>query len=71
MQWSVLYLYIESEEEYISEDRETEGSRTRKAAQRIQQNILQELRSVVGGARILPEDVAHELILQVFITIIM
>ena len=45
-----------------------ESSQTHKAAQQIQQNILQELPGVVGGARTLPETVAHDLILQVFIT---
>ena len=64
-----MYLYIETEEEYIAEDHEVESGRNCKAAQHIQQNILQELRGVVGGAQTLSEDVAHDLILQVFITV--
>ena len=52
-------------EEYIEEDQETETKRTKKSARRIQQNILQELRTVVGGARTLLELAAKDLILQV------
>ena len=52
-------------EEYIEEDQGMETKRTQKAACRIQQNILQELRTVVGGAQTLPEMAAKDLILQV------
>ena len=38
---------------------------TQKAAHRIQQNILQELRTMVGGAQTLLEMAAKDLILQV------
>ena len=51
--------------EYIEEDRETETKHTQKATCRIQQNILQELRTVVGGAQTLSETAAKDLILQV------
>ena len=61
------YFFTEEEEEYIVKDRVIESSQTRKAAQQIQQNILQELHGMVGGARTLPKTVAHDMILQVFI----
>ena len=66
----LLFLYIKCGKlrKYIVEDRAIKSSQTCKVAQWIQQNILQELRGVVGGARTLPETVAHDLILQVFIT---
>ena len=54
-------------EEYIEEDWETETKCTQKAAHHIQQNILQELRTVVGGAQTLPETAAKDLILQVMV----
>ena len=57
---------METDEEYIAEDQDIESSRTRKAAQCIQQNILQELWTVVGEAQALPETVAQDLILQVY-----
>ena len=52
-------------EEYIEEDQETETKCTQKSARRIQQNILQELGTMVGGACTLPEPAAKDLILQV------
>ena len=52
-------------EEYIEKDRETETKRTQKSGHQIQQNILQELRTMVGGAQTLPELAAKDLILQV------
>ena len=52
-------------EEYIEEDQETETKHTQKSTHQIQQNILQELRTMVGGARTLPELAAKDLILQV------
>ena len=52
-------------EEYIEEDQETETKCTQKSTRQIQQNILQELRTVVGGAQTLSEPAAKDLILQV------
>ena len=42
-----------------------ETKRTQKSARQIQQNILQDLRTMVGGAQTLPEPAAKDLILQV------
>ena len=57
----------EVEEEYIVEDQDTESSQIHKKARHVQQNILHELQTVVGGAQTLPETVAQDLILQVHI----
>ena len=67
----IIYYYIlDDDSEYIPEDREVEVERTNKAARRIQQSILQELRTVVGGAQIIPENVAKDFILQVIIILV-
>ena len=57
--------YEDEAEEYIEEDRETETKHTHKSTHQIQQNILQELRPMVGGVQTLPEPAAKDLILQV------
>ena len=55
----------DEEDEYISEDRETETKRNRKTAQRVQMAILQDLRQTLGVAATLPEEAAKDLVLQV------
>ena len=55
----------DEEDEYISEDRETETKRNRKTAQRVQTAILQDLRQTLGAAATLPEEAAKDLVLQV------
>ena len=55
----------DSDSEYIQEDRETEIRRTNTAARQIQQRVLQELRTTVGGAQALPDAAAKDLVLQV------
>ena len=55
----------EEEDEYISEDRETETKRNHKTAQRVQMAILQDLRQTLGAAATLPEEATKDLVLQV------
>ena len=55
----------DEEDEYISEDRETETKRNHKTAQRVQTAILQDLRQTLGAAATLPEEAAKDLVLQV------
>ena len=59
----------DSDSEYIQEDRETEIRRTNTVARQIQQRILQELQTTVGGAQALPDAAAKDLVLQVSIFI--
>ena len=56
---------IDEDSEYIEEMREVEIEQTNKAARWVQQNIMQELRTVIGGAQMLLENTAKNLILQV------
>ena len=58
---------IDEDSEYIEETREVEIERTNKAARWVQQNIMQELRTVIGGAQMLPENTMKDFILQVHI----
>ena len=56
------FLFLDTEEEpedYITENREIKGERTRKSARCIQQEIMSNLHNVVGGEGILPETVAR------------
>ena len=55
---------IDEDSEYIEEDREVEIERTKKAARRIQQSIIQELRTMIGDAQTLLENTAKDIILQ-------
>ena len=55
----------DEEDEYISEDWDTETKRNRKTAQRVQTAILQDLRQTLGAAATLPEEAAKDLVLQV------
>ena len=55
----------ETEDEYIEEDRDTEATRNRKTAQRVQTAILQDLCQTVGVDATLPETTVKELVLQV------
>ena len=55
----------DEEDEYISEDQETETKRNHKTAQRVQTAILQDLRQTLGVAATLPEEAAKDFVLQV------
>ena len=52
---------------FIAEDRDTEIKRTRKTAQRVQQEILKLLRDDTKGEPSIPRTVAKDLILQVWL----
>ena len=60
----------DEEDEYISEDQETETKRNRKTAQRVQMAILQDLRQTLGVAATLPEEAAKDLVLQLNLTLL-
>ena len=60
----------DKEDEYISEDRETETKRNCKTAQRVQTAILQDLRQTLGVAATLPEEADKDLVLQVNSTLL-
>ena len=60
----ILDMEEELEEEYIAEDWDTVTKWTYKATRRIQQNILQELQTMVGGAQTLPETAAKDLVMD-------
>ena len=61
----IFFPTIDEDSEYIEEAREVEIEQTNKAARQVQQCIMQELRTVIGDAQMLPENTAKDLILQV------